>query len=95
MEAVERALAIRKTTSLDQLCLDGEGSTLHDLIADEQNSNTLDQLDWDLAAEAIEARPCPQTISAPNGSNKSTCRARPSKHWPPTLMFAGKACANK
>ena len=55
MQAVERALAIRNTTSLDQLALDGEGSTMHDFIADPQNSNTLDQLDWDLAAEAIEA----------------------------------------
>ena len=54
MAAVERALAIRNTTSLDQLCQDGEGSTLHELIADPQNSNSLDQLDWDLAAEAIE-----------------------------------------
>ena len=54
MTAVERALAIRRTTSLDQLCQEGEGSTLHELIADDQNSNSLDQLDWDLAAEAIE-----------------------------------------
>jgi hypothetical protein len=53
--AVERAMAIRNTTNFDQLLLDGEGSTLHDLIADPQNTNNLDQLDWDLAAEAIEA----------------------------------------
>ena len=55
MAAVERALAIRNTISFDQLCLDGDGSTLHDLIADPQNSKSLDQLDWELAAQAIEA----------------------------------------
>ena len=54
MECVERALAIRHSTSLDQLCQSGEGSDLHEVIADPQNTNTLDQLDWDLAAEAIE-----------------------------------------
>ena len=54
MESVERALAIRRTTSLDQLCQDGDGSTLHELIADPQNNNNLNQLDWDLAAEAID-----------------------------------------
>ena len=55
MESVERALAIRRTTSLDQLCQDGDGSTLHELIADPQNSTSLDQLDWDLAAEALSS----------------------------------------
>ena len=53
MESVERALAIRRTTSLDQLYQDGDGSTLHELIADPQNSTSLDQLDWALAAEAL------------------------------------------
>ena len=48
MEAVERALTIRRTTSLDQLCKDGDGSTLHELIADDQNSNNLVRLDCDL-----------------------------------------------
>ena len=54
MESVERALAIRRTTSRDQFCQDGDGSTLHELIADPQNNNNLNQLDWDLAAEAID-----------------------------------------
>ena len=50
--AVERAMAIRNTTSFDQLLLDGEGSTLHDLIADPQNTNNQNQQDWELAADA-------------------------------------------
>ena len=54
MEAVERALTIRRTTILDQLCQDVDDSTLHKLIAAEQNSHNLDRLDWDLAAEAID-----------------------------------------
>ena len=54
IEAVERALTIRSTTSLDQLFQDGDGSTLHELIEDDQNSNKLLLLDCDLAAEAID-----------------------------------------
>ncbi len=54
MESVERALTIRRTTSLDQLCQDGDGFNTDELIADEQNSNNQVRLDWDLAAETID-----------------------------------------
>ena len=64
MEAVERALTIPRTTSLDQLFQDGNGSTLHELIADDQNSNNLVRLDCDLAAEAIEQRLLTESIEA-------------------------------
>ena len=57
MQAVERALLIRRTISRDFLCCDAESTTLHELIADEQNSNNLDQLDWDLSAETISRMP--------------------------------------
>ena len=48
---------IRRTISRDFLCCDAESTTLHELIADEQNSNNLDQLDWDLSAETISRMP--------------------------------------
>ena len=48
---------IRRTSSRDFLCCDAESTTLHELIADEQNSNNLDQLDWDLSAETISRMP--------------------------------------
>ena len=53
MGAVERDLTIRRRTILDQLFQDGDGSTLHELIADDQNSNNLVQLNCNLAAKAI------------------------------------------
>ena len=58
-----------------------------------RRTKSLDQLDWELAAQAIEQR-CPTTTNVPNGSNVNTCRAKPSKPWPQTLMFAAKDCAN-
>ena len=93
MESVERALAIRRTTSRDQFCQDGDGSTLHELIADPQNNNNLNQLDWDLGAEAID-NALPADDERTDWFRRSICRARPSKHWPTPLMFAAKDCAN-
>ena len=54
MQAVERALIIRQTSSLDHICQAGEGTTLIELVADEKQPDPFEQLDWDLARDAIE-----------------------------------------
>ena len=65
MAAVEQALLVRQTTSLHHLCCDGDGTSLDEVIADEQQANLLEQLGWEIAAEAIKKK-LPQTGSSEN-----------------------------
>lgn len=53
MHMVERAKAIAQMTSLDKLAKE-DGSTLLELIPDEQNQPSVDDFDWEIAREAIE-----------------------------------------
>ena len=57
MASLEQGLALRRMGSLDAALKvgDGEGSTVMDLVADHNNQPDLDALDWELAAEAIDA----------------------------------------
>lgn len=53
MEMIERAQAIGRINSLDKMVRE-EGSTLLELIPDEQNQPNLDAMDWELARESIQ-----------------------------------------
>ena len=53
MEMIERAQAIGRMSSLDKVVRE-EGSTLLELIPDEQNQPNIDAMDWELARDSIE-----------------------------------------
>lgn len=57
MKMIEQGLLLRQMKSLDFVPTtdNGEGTPLAGLVPDQSNQTTLDQLDWELAAEALDA----------------------------------------
>ena len=57
MKMIEQGLLLRQMKSLDFVPTtdNGEGTPLAGLVPDQRNQTTLDQLDWEIAAEALDA----------------------------------------